>query len=48
MAESPIKSWVEREGKLQRVRLARPKRNIVDIEMIDALAEVFSEIEGRH
>jgi cyclohexa-1,5-dienecarbonyl-CoA hydratase len=48
MAESPIKSWVERDGKLQRVRLARPKGNIVDIEMIDALAKVFSEIEGRH
>ncbi len=48
MGQSPIKSWIERDGKLQRVRLARPNGNIVDIEMIDALARVFTEIEDRH
>lgn len=39
MAEStaPLKAWLERDGALLRLRLARPKANIVDAVMIAAL-----------
>jgi cyclohexa-1,5-dienecarbonyl-CoA hydratase len=35
--ESPLKVWTEREGALLRLRLARPKANIVDAAMIAAV-----------
>ena len=38
---SPLKVWLDREGRLLRVRLARPKANIVDAEMIAALSEAL-------
>ena len=41
MAESPLKVWLEREGALLRVRLARPKANLLDAEMIGALRQAF-------
>jgi cyclohexa-1,5-dienecarbonyl-CoA hydratase len=34
---SPLKLWLDRDGALLRLRLARPKANIVDAEMIVAL-----------
>jgi cyclohexa-1,5-dienecarbonyl-CoA hydratase len=34
---SPLKVWVERDGRLLRLRLNRPKANIIDAEMIAAL-----------
>ena len=34
---SPLKAWLERDGALLRLRLARPKANIVDAAMIGAL-----------
>jgi cyclohexa-1,5-dienecarbonyl-CoA hydratase len=34
---SPLKAWLERDGALLRLRLARPKANIVDAAMIAAL-----------
>jgi len=37
MRESPLKVWLDRDGALLRLRLARPKANIVDAEMIGAL-----------
>ncbi len=37
MSESPLKVWLDRDGSLLRLRLARPKANIVDA----ALAEHF-------
>ena len=37
MSDSPLKSWVERDGQLLRLRLATPKANIVDAAMIAAL-----------
>jgi cyclohexa-1,5-dienecarbonyl-CoA hydratase len=37
MSDSPLKSWRERDGKLLRLRLARPKANIIDAAMIAAL-----------
>ena len=37
MSDSPLQSWRERDGKLLRLRLARPKANIIDAAMIAAL-----------
>jgi hypothetical protein len=34
--------WLERDGALLRVRLARPKANIIDAAMIAALAQAFA------
>jgi len=42
MTEGPLKVWLERGGALLRLRLARPKANILDAGMISALAEGFS------
>ncbi len=41
MSDTPLKVWLERDGRLLRVRLARPKANIVDAEMIGALSAAF-------
>jgi cyclohexa-1,5-dienecarbonyl-CoA hydratase len=40
---SCLKSWVEHDGALLRLRLARPKANIVDAEMIAALRLALGE-----
>lgn len=46
---SPLKVWRERNGKLLRLRLSRPKANIVDAEMIAALDAAFTAgIEDQH
>ncbi|GAB4365118.1 MAG: crotonobetainyl-CoA hydratase [Deltaproteobacteria bacterium] len=37
MSETPVKAWIEKDGTLLRLRLARPKANIVDGAMIDGL-----------
>ncbi len=37
MSDAPLRVWRERDGKLLRLRLARPKANIIDAEMIGAL-----------
>ncbi len=42
-SESPLKVWVERDGALLRLRLARPKANIVDAAMILALHAALKE-----
>ena len=46
MNESPLKVWLEQrgtnEGALLRLRLARPKANLIDAAMIRALQEGFS------
>jgi cyclohexa-1,5-dienecarbonyl-CoA hydratase len=42
-SESPLRVWVEREGALLRLRLARPKANIVDAAMIRALHVALKE-----
>jgi len=42
MAEGPLKVWLERDGALLRIRLARPKANILDGEMIGALRQAFA------
>lgn len=43
MSESPLKVWLERDGSLLRLRLARPKANIVDAAMIAALDATLAE-----
>ena len=37
----PLKAWLERDAALLRLRLARPKANLVDAEMIAALHEAL-------
>jgi cyclohexa-1,5-dienecarbonyl-CoA hydratase len=39
---SPLRAWRERDGRLLRVRLSRPKANVLDAEMISALDEAFA------
>jgi cyclohexa-1,5-dienecarbonyl-CoA hydratase len=46
MTTSPLKVWFEAEGRLLRLRLSRPKANIVDAAMIDALHGALSEHLG--
>jgi cyclohexa-1,5-dienecarbonyl-CoA hydratase len=41
--DTPLKAWLERDGALLRLRLARPKANIVDAAMILALHAALSE-----
>ncbi len=42
MTAPPLKVWVERDDHLLRLRLARPKANVVDAEMIAALDDALS------
>ncbi|AMO22490.1 crotonase/enoyl-CoA hydratase family protein [Ramlibacter solisilvae] len=42
-ATSPVKAWLEREDSLLRVRLARPKANLVDAAMIAALRDTLAQ-----
>lgn len=43
MSESSLNVWLDRDGKLLRLRLARPKANIVDAAMIAALQSALTE-----
>lgn len=43
---NPLKIWLDRDGRLLRLRLNRPKANIVDAEMISALDKAFAEHAG--
>ena len=43
MGDSPLKVWIDRNGKLLRLRLARPKANIVDAEMLAAIDKALVE-----
>jgi cyclohexa-1,5-dienecarbonyl-CoA hydratase len=45
-ANAPVKDWLERDGALLRVRLSRPKANIIDADMIAALDGSFAEYRG--
>jgi cyclohexa-1,5-dienecarbonyl-CoA hydratase len=44
--DTPLRVWIEREGALLRLRLARPKANIVDAAMIAALQAAFDAHRG--
>jgi len=46
MADSPLKVWLEHDGALLRLRLARPKANIIDAAMIAALSEALDSHLG--
>jgi cyclohexa-1,5-dienecarbonyl-CoA hydratase len=46
MTDSPIRTWLERDGKLLRLRLDRPKANIVDAAMIAALDSALAAQQG--
>ncbi|HET7362977.1 MAG TPA: cyclohexa-1,5-dienecarbonyl-CoA hydratase, partial [Burkholderiales bacterium] len=48
MNEAPLKVWLERDGALLRLRLARPKANIIDAAMIAALAAAFRAHRANH
>jgi cyclohexa-1,5-dienecarbonyl-CoA hydratase len=39
---APVKTWVERDGALLRLRLARPKANLVDAAMIASLHDALT------
>jgi cyclohexa-1,5-dienecarbonyl-CoA hydratase len=43
MSEGPLKVWLEHEDKLLRLRMARPKANIVDAAMITAMRAALTE-----
>jgi cyclohexa-1,5-dienecarbonyl-CoA hydratase len=43
MTDTPLKVWRERDGKLLRLRLDRPKANIVDAAMIAALDAALAD-----
>ena len=45
---SPLKVWTERDGALLRLRLARPKANIVDAAMIAALHAALNAHRADH
>mgnify|MGYP002683465877 CR=1 FL=1 len=45
---SPLKVWLDRDGALLRLRLSRPKANIVDAAMIGALLAAFNAHRGSH
>jgi len=46
VSETPLKAWLERDGALLRLRLAKPKANLVDAAMIAALADAFAAHRG--
>jgi cyclohexa-1,5-dienecarbonyl-CoA hydratase len=37
MTDSPVRTWIERDGALLRLRLSRPKANLIDASTIQAL-----------
>ncbi|WP_275099805.1 cyclohexa-1,5-dienecarbonyl-CoA hydratase [Sedimenticola hydrogenitrophicus] len=47
MSDSPLKVWMDRDGALLRLRLNRPKANIVDAAMIGALQSAFEQYAGQ-
>jgi cyclohexa-1,5-dienecarbonyl-CoA hydratase len=46
VSDSPLKVWLERNGALLRLRLARPKANLVDQAMTAALASALQAHRG--
>ena len=42
MSEAPLKDWLEQDGALLRLRLARPKANLIDAAMIAALSAALA------
>jgi cyclohexa-1,5-dienecarbonyl-CoA hydratase len=46
MSAAPVRTWREREDRLLRIRLSRPKANVLDAAMVAALHEAFSHAAG--
>lgn len=46
MSDSPLKVWLDRNGALLRLRIARPKANLIDATMIAALHESLTAHRG--
>jgi cyclohexa-1,5-dienecarbonyl-CoA hydratase len=44
MSDAPLKIWRDRDGRLVRLRLSRPKANVVDGDMIAALDAAFASV----
>lgn len=44
---TPLKVWFEAEGRLLRLRLNRPKANLVDAKMIAALDQMLEDYAGK-
>lgn len=47
MTAVPLTVWREADGRLLRLRLSRPKANLIDAEMIAALDRTFADEVGR-
>ena len=47
MADAPVRTWLENDGSLLRVRLTRPKANLIDAQMIGALSASFTAYSDR-
>jgi cyclohexa-1,5-dienecarbonyl-CoA hydratase len=43
MTNSPLKVWMDRDGRLLRLRLANPKANLVDAAMVSELSLALTE-----
>ncbi|KAA3630520.1 MAG: cyclohexa-1,5-dienecarbonyl-CoA hydratase [Proteobacteria bacterium] len=48
MSDTPLKVWLDNDGQLLRLRLNRPKANIIDAEMIAALSAALTEHRGNN
>ena len=46
MSDSPLKAWLDRDGALLRLRLARPRANLIDGPMIAALKRELAAHSG--
>ena len=46
ISESPLKVWTEKDAALLRLRLAKPKGNLIDAAMIRALTDAFASHKG--
>lgn len=46
MSDGPLKTWLETDDQVLRLRLARPKANIIDAEMIGALSAALETHAG--
>ena len=46
MSDSPIRGWLDRDGAVLRLRLARPKANVIDRAMMAALREALAAHAG--
>jgi len=43
---TPLRVWLEEEGRLLRLRLSKPKANLIDASMIDALDRALTDHLG--